>query len=105
MKIEHNSVEDHLLLGHLYRLNNDLTKAESELKTAIKLDPNSEEAVTTLAILYSDEGDTAHALQVLSSAPDGARSAKLYAALGATYEQREDYKSPSHDYKQAHMRA
>src|SRR5256884_631583 len=103
VKIEPNSVEDHLLLGRLYRLNNDLTKAESELKTAIKLQPNSEEAVTTLAILYSDEGDTAHALQVLSSVPDGARSAKLYAALGATYEQRKDYKSAIDAYKKAIM--
>jgi tetratricopeptide (TPR) repeat protein len=103
VKIEPNSVEDHLLLGRLYRLNNDLTKAESELKTAIKLDPTSEEAVTTLAILYSDEGDTAHALQVLSSVPDGARSAKLYAALGATYEQRKDYKSAIDAYKKAIM--
>ena len=103
VKIEPNSVEDHLLLGRLYRLNNDLAKAESELKTAIKLDPNSEEAVTTLAILYTDEGDTAHALQVLSSVPDGARSAKLYAALGATYEQRKDYKSAIDAYKKAIM--
>jgi len=85
VKIEPNSVDDHLLLGRLYRLNNDLQKAEGELKTAIKLDPNSEEAVTTLALLYTDEGDTSHALQVLSGVPDVARSAKLYAALGATY--------------------
>src|SRR3989440_3434380 len=44
VKIEPNSVEDHLLLGRLYRLNNDLMKAEAELKTAVKLDPGSEEA-------------------------------------------------------------
>src|SRR5437879_4853583 len=103
VKIEPNSVDNHLLLGRLYRLNNDLQKSESELKTAIKLDPNSEEAVTTLAILYSDEGDTAHALQVLSSVPDGARSAKLYAALGATYEQRNAYKNAIDAYKKAIM--
>jgi len=93
VKLDPDSVDDHLLLGRLYRLNNDLQKGEGELKTAIKLDPSSEEAVTTLAMLYTDEGDTAHALQVLSSIPDSARSAKLYAALGAAYEQRKDYKS------------
>src|SRR5258708_3901029 len=65
-KLDPDSVDDHLLLGRLYRLNSDLAKAEGELKTAIKLDPNSEEAVTTLAMLYTDEGDTAHALKVLS---------------------------------------
>jgi tetratricopeptide (TPR) repeat protein len=101
VKIEPNNVDDHLLLGRLYRLNNDLQKAENELKIAVKLDPDSEEAVTTLALLYSDEGDTARALQVLSAVPDTGRSAKLYAALGATYEQRKDYKSAIDAYKHA----
>ena len=103
IKIEPDNVDDHLLLGRLYRLNNDLQKAESELKTAVKLDPTSEEAVTTLALLYTDEGDTAHALQVLSAVPDAGRSAKLYSALGATYEQRKDYKGAIDAYKHAIM--
>jgi tetratricopeptide (TPR) repeat protein len=101
VKLDPDSIDDHLLLGRLYRLNNDLTKAEGELKTAIKLDPSSEEAVTTLAMLYTDEGDTAHALQVLSAIPDSARSAKLYAALGAAYEQRKDYKSAIDAFRRA----
>ncbi len=99
--LEPDNVDDHLLLGRLYRLNNDLQKAENELKTAVKLDPSSEEAVTTLSLLYSDEGDTTKALQVLSSVPDASRSAKLYAALGATYEQRKEYKSAIDAYKRA----
>jgi len=101
VKLDPQSVDDHLLLGRLYRLDNDLGKAESELKTSIKLDPNSEEAVTTLAMLYTDEGDTAHALEVLSSIPDSARSAKLYAALGAAYEQRREYRKAIDAYKRA----
>ena len=103
VKLDPQSVDDHLLLGRLYRLNNDMQKAETELSTAIKIDPNSEEAVTTLAMLYTDEGDTAHALKVLSAIPDSARSAKLYAALGAAYEQRKDYKSAIDAYKHAIM--
>jgi len=101
VKIEPNNLDNHLLLGRLYRLNNDLQKAESELKTAVKIDPGSEEAVTTLAILYTDEGDTAHALQVLSAVPDAGRSAKLYSALGAAYEQRKEYKNAIDAYKKA----
>ena len=103
VKLDPQSVDDHLLLGRLYRLGNKLQKAEAELNTAIKIDPNSEEAVTTLAMLYTDEGDTAHALKVLSSIPDSARSAKLYSALGAAYEQRKDYKSAIDAYKHAIM--
>jgi tetratricopeptide (TPR) repeat protein len=101
VKIEPNNVDDHLLLGRLYRLDNDSQKAESELKTAVQLDPDSEEAVTTLALLYSDEGDTSRALKVLSAVPDSGRSAKLYAALGATYEQRKDYKSAIDAFRHA----
>jgi tetratricopeptide (TPR) repeat protein len=78
-----------------------MSKAEGELNAAIKIDPSSEEAVTTLAMLYTDEGDTAKALKVLSSIPDSARSAKLYSALGAAYEQRKDYKSAIDAYKHA----
>src|SRR5207245_7180143 len=65
-----NLVDDHLLLGRLYRLNNDLQKAENEFKTALKLQPDSEEAVTTLAYLYNEEGDSARAIQALNSTPD-----------------------------------
>jgi tetratricopeptide (TPR) repeat protein len=101
VKLDPQSVDDHLLLGRLYRLSNDMQKAEAELNTAIKIDPNSEEAVTTLAMLYTDEGDTAHALKVLGSIPDSARSAKLYAALGAAYEQRKEYKNAIDAYKHA----
>jgi len=100
-KLDPDSVDDHLLLGRLYRLGSDMQKAEAELKTAVKLDPNSEEAVTTLAMLYTDEGDTAHALKVLSSIPDASRSAKLYSALGAAYEQRKEYKNAIDAYKHA----
>lgn len=101
VKIEPDSVDDHLLLGRLYRLNNDLQKAESEFNTAVKLEPDSEEAVTTLAYLYNEEGDSAHAVQVLSSIPDAGRSAKLYSALGYTYEQQKQYKEAIGAYRHA----
>ena len=101
IKIEPDSVDDHLLLGRLYRLNNDLQKAESEFKTAVKLEPTSEEAVTTLAYLYNEEGDSSRAAQVLSSIPDAGRSAKLYSALGYTYEQQKQYKPAIDAYRHA----
>src|SRR5713226_2272970 len=101
VKIEPESVDDHLLLGRLYRLNNDLQKAENEFKTAVKLQPDSEEAVTTLAYLYNEEGDTARATQVLSAIPEAGRSAKLYSALGYTYEQQKQYKNAIAAYRRA----
>ena len=101
VKIEPDNVDNHLLLGRLYRLNNDLQKAENEFKIAVKMQPDSEEAVTTLAYLYNEEGDTNRAAQVLASIPDTARSAKLYSALGYTYEQQKQYKNAIDSYKRA----
>ena len=101
IRLQPDSMDDHLLLGRLYRLNNDLQKAESEFKTAVKLQPGSEEAVTTLAYLYNELGDTSRAAQVLSEVPDVARSAKLYSALGYTYEQQKQYKNAIQAYRHA----
>lgn len=101
IKLEPDSVDNHLLLGRLYRLNNELQKAENEFKVAVKLEPDSEEAVTTLAYLYNEEGDSTRASQVLSSVPDASRSAKLYSALGYTYEQQKEYKKAIDAYRHA----
>src|SRR5271165_6666192 len=101
VKLDPNSVEDHLLLGRLYRLNNELLKSESEFKTAVKIAPDSEEAVSTLAYLYNEEGDSAHALQVLNAIPETARTAKLYSALGYTYEQQKQYKEAIDAYRRS----
>ena len=101
VKLQPDSMDDHLLLGRLYRLNNDLQKAEAEFKTAIRLQPGSEEAVTTLAYLYNELGDTTRATQVLAAVPDAARSAKLYSALGFTYEQQKQYKNAIEAYRHA----
>jgi tetratricopeptide (TPR) repeat protein len=101
VKLEPNNADDHVLLGRLYRINNDFQKAESEFKTAVKLEPESEEAVTTLAYLYNEEGDTGRATQVLSAIPETARSAKLYMALGYTYEKQNQFKSAISAYRHA----
>jgi tetratricopeptide (TPR) repeat protein len=101
VRIEPGNADNYLLLGRLYILNKDLLKAESQFKQAIKLDPGSEEAVTNLAYLYNDEGDTKRALETLKALPESGRSSKIYAALGATYEKQKDYKSAVAAYEQA----
>ncbi len=100
-KLEPNNADNHLLLGRLYIVSKDLTKAESELKTAANLDPSSEEAITNLAYLYNEEGDSKKATELLNGLPEGRRSSKTYAMLGATYEQRKEYKKAIEAFKQA----
>lgn len=101
VRIEPKLVDNHVLLGRLYRLSNELLKAENEFKIAVSLEPGSEEALTTLAYLYNEEGDSARAAEVLKGVPESQRSSKLYSALGYTYEQQKDYKHAVEAYKKS----
>lgn len=100
-RLDPNSADDHIMLGRLYRADNQGKKAEEEVKTAIKLAPDNEDAITTLAMLYNEQGDAAKAAETLSSVPESARSAKLYYALGETYNQNKNYKKAIEAFQQA----
>lgn len=100
-RLEPKNVENHLLLGRLYRLNNDLLKAEGAFKKAVEIQPDAEEAVTSLAYLYNEEGDPKRAIAVLEAVPEEARSAKIFSALGYTQEQQKNYKQAVTAYQKA----
>lgn len=101
VKIEPANSDNHLLLGRLYSLSKDFLKAETEFKTAVKLEPNSEDAISSLAVLYNEEGDNQKAIATLNAVPEAARTAKLYTVLGYTYDQQKDYKNAIAAYRQA----
>jgi len=98
-RLEPTNSDTFLLLGRLYRLNNEMLKAEGAFKQAVKLDPQSEEAVIGLAYLYGEEGDNARAVATLNAVPD--KSGKIWAAMGVTYEQQKEYKKAIAAFKQA----
>jgi len=101
IKLDPKSVDDHIMLGRLYHADNQMKKAQDEEQTAIKLSPDSEEAVATLAMFYSEQGDAAKAADTLSTIPEANRSAKLYLMLGGTYDQQKDYKKSIDAYQHA----
>ena len=101
IKLDPGSVDDHIMLGRLYHAANDVKKAEQEELAAVKLAPDSEDAVTALAMLYNEDGDAAKAAETLASVPEGSRSAKLYAVLGETYSEQKDYKKAIDAYQHA----
>ena len=101
VKLDPEAPDSHLLLGRLYRINNESGKAEAEFKAALRIQPYSDEAATTLAYLYNEQGDSARAVKVLDEVPDAERTGRLYAALGYTYEQQKDYKRAVAAYQKA----
>src|SRR6202453_5282449 len=100
-QLKPNDVETHLLLGQLYGLNHDSTKAEAQFKEAQKIDANSEEVALNMARLYSEEGESKRAAEVLSAIPVDDRTARIEFALGASYEQSHQLKDAIAAYHRA----
>jgi tetratricopeptide (TPR) repeat protein len=101
LRLEPKNIDHYLLLGRLYILNKDLLKAESSFKSALQVQPGAEEAIINLAYLYNEQGESKRATTVLTSVPDSSRSAKLFSALGYTYEQQHEYKNAVDAYSRA----
>lgn len=101
VRLEPKNVENHLLLGRLYILNREIPKAESAFRAALNVQPSSEEALTNLAYLYNEQGDSKRAVEVLEAMPVAQRTTKIYAALGFSYERMRDYKKAIEAYRTA----
>ena len=65
------------------------------------MQPSSEDAVTTLALLYNEEGDPGRALDILQSVPEAERTPRIDSVLGYTYEQKKDYARSMEAYRKA----
>ena len=100
-RLKPKDLETHLLLGQLYGLNRDTAKAEAEFKIAQGLDANSEEAVLSMARLYSEQGEAQQAIDALSAIPDDDRSPRVSFALGGSYDQLHKTKEAIAAYKAA----
>ncbi len=87
VRLKPNDIETHLLLGQLYNFNHDSAKAEAQFRAAQKIDPDSEEVVLNMARLFTEQGDLKRAAETLKAVPEDDRTARVEAALGATYDQ------------------
>jgi tetratricopeptide (TPR) repeat protein len=86
-------VESWVTLGRLYRVSNNSVDAEKAYNAALKVEPENEDALTGLAILYSELGDTQRAIDKLKTVTDKNPSENTLVALASAYEQVKDFKS------------
>jgi len=86
-------VESWVTLGRLYRVSNNSAESEKAYNSALKVEPDSEDALTGLAMLYADLGDTQRAIDKLKAVTDKNPSENTLIALATAYEQTRDYKS------------
>lgn len=87
VELDPKDVDARLTLGRLYRVKNEFLKAEQVLKEALQLQPDSEEALTTLASVYAETSQFNRAVELLEKVTSKTSNARLFAALGAAYEQ------------------
>lgn len=101
ISLDPKSVENHLILGRLYRVAGEGQKAEAEFQTSLKINPNSDEAVSNLVYLYAEQGNLKEAQNLVQSIPEDARTAEMYASLGFAYEHQRQFGEASQAYQQA----
>jgi tetratricopeptide (TPR) repeat protein len=93
--------ESWVMLGRLYGISNQSVEAEKAYNSALQSDPNNEDALTGLAMLYSDMGDNQRAIDKLKSVTDKSPNEHTLAALASAYEQLRDYRHAADALKRA----
>jgi tetratricopeptide (TPR) repeat protein len=93
--------ESWLTLGKLHRVARESVEAENAFNAALAADPASDDALTQLALLYSDLGDTTRAIEKLKAATDKSPNERSLAALAGAYEQMRDYRSAAEVLRRA----
>ncbi len=101
VELEPAKIENHLLLGQLYGMNHQPDKAKQQMEEAHQIDANSEDAVLSLARLYTEQNHVQHAISVLKSVSPDDRTPKIEFALGGDYDLLHDTKDAIRSYQNA----
>jgi tetratricopeptide (TPR) repeat protein len=94
-------LDNWMMLGRLQKLASNSLAAEKAYQKALNLDPENEEALTGLALVYGDQGQNEKASQLLKRVSDKNPSLRTLTALAATYEQMKDFKGAAEAYRRA----
>lgn len=94
-------VDSWLTLGRLYRVSHKSPEAEKAFKQALQADPDNDEALTGLAMVYSDLGDTKTAAEMLKRAGDKHPDVNTFARLAGFYENMRDFADAADAWKKA----
>jgi tetratricopeptide (TPR) repeat protein len=80
-----------LMLGRLEKVAQNSVEAQHAYKKALEIDPDNEDALTGLAMVYADLGDTTQAADLLKKLAAKNPTPRSLQALAAAYEQMHEY--------------
>ncbi len=84
--------ESLLMLARLQKASNNSIEAEKAYQKILAIDATNEDALTGLALVYSDLGETKKAADLLKTLADKNPGLRSLQALAAAYEQMRDFK-------------
>jgi tetratricopeptide (TPR) repeat protein len=90
-----------MVLGRLYKMNNQGEKAEEAFKKILNADPNSKSGLANLAELYFEQGDYDQAVDLLKKLPESDLDGSLLGMLAYAYSQTHDFDNAVSTYEKA----
>jgi tetratricopeptide (TPR) repeat protein len=90
-----------LLLGRLYRANNQTAKAEDVYRKVLQTDPDSRVGLANLAEIYMQQSAFDQAVEVLSKIPESDMDSQLLGMLGYAYSQSQHFDKAIDTYEKA----
>lgn len=96
-----NDASNWVTLGRLRKFAQRSAEAEKAYKKALEIDPDNSDAITGLAMVYADLGDTKGAAEMLKKAAEKNPNLSNLTMLAANYEQMKEFKLASEAYRRA----
>jgi tetratricopeptide (TPR) repeat protein len=90
-----------LVLGRLYKVNNQGAQAEEAFRKALNAEPGSKTVIANLAQLYFEQGDYDQALDLLKKLPENELDPQLLGMLALAYSQTHDFDNAVATYEKA----
>jgi tetratricopeptide (TPR) repeat protein len=101
VEAEPKDIDTWLMLGRLYKIGQNSVEAEKAYQKVLDIDPDHEDALTGLAVVYADIGDSQRSSDLLRKLTAKNPSPRTLMALASQYEQMKDYPSASEALRKA----
>lgn len=101
VRVEPSDSESLMLLGRLYRANNQPAKAEEVFRKVVQTDPDSKAGLANLAEIYIQQNAFDQAIEALGKIPESDMDSQLYGILGFSYSQSQQFGKAIDTYEKA----
>ena len=100
-ELEPKDIDSWILLGRLQKIAQNTPEAQKAFKAALAIDPDNDDAMTGLARVYMDVGDSKAAADLLKKVAERNPTARSLETLAEFYEQTKDYRQAADTLKKA----